>query len=236
MVVTDLFPGDHFFQYLVTLPPSCLMRCCTDGSVKCEGVTTSRGGGAACDQCDEGYFVMASGDCHACPENALCSGGYSLPRPKAGFWSDRSSASLAADIYPCPYQTCVGAASAKQFCWERRSWDLCNSPAGENASQLCERGSFGPLCSICKRAWLMDQARQRCTRCPTSFEEALTNLPMQTLIIVAFCLMAMTWVATRACCGQASEAKHSVHEVRLMRSFIRRCKTKGRIVWTTLQV
>lgn len=212
------------------------------------------------------YYLDSHGQCLSCPQDAYCAGGYSLPQPKAGFWSDRKSPNLAADIIKCPYQTCIGTNKKHSECWDRVSWNssACTSDDSRNASRLCREsclfyhyyvrlgnsgdvvaccwfvllgeGTYGPLCSICKPEFMMHKAKQYCERCPSSILDVFQSLPVENLVVLALCPVLTAWLTYSMCCKQGSEARLEVTEFRLMRTFIRRCKTKGKIVWATFQV
>ena len=113
-------------------------------------------------QCLADYYLTEDGSCKACPDNAVCTGGSTLPRPKEKFWSDRSSPTLAHHVYPCPFNTCVGAMTEERFdaCWTWSSWNAsyCDDGSSANSSLLCEPGSFGPLCGLCESGYILRSA------------------------------------------------------------------------------
>ena len=67
---------------------------------------TSSGGDGACDECEVDWWLNSDGVCKKCPSHATCTGGKTLPRPKRGYWSDRSDPELAQYIYKCSFETC----------------------------------------------------------------------------------------------------------------------------------
>jgi hypothetical protein len=65
--------------------------------------------------CDRGYFASLTlpedgtgKECLPCPEGAICSGGTTMPFPKAGWWIDRASYETGGAAFPCFRGTCDG--------------------------------------------------------------------------------------------------------------------------------
>lgn len=106
------------------------------GSLACGdcplGYNTNGIGKAKCEVAAAGYFVVvpkpsskssssasssssSSGTdttvTASCPVNAVCSGGFQMPRPGKGWWVDRRRSWNAKHVYECPRDTCTGASN-----------------------------------------------------------------------------------------------------------------------------
>ncbi len=73
----------------------------------------------------------------SCPEGAECAGGLAMPRPKAGYWVDRSAFRFAGDVYACPRETCLGAAATSVVDDD----GITSSSANDNASSSSSSSS-----------------------------------------------------------------------------------------------
>jgi len=93
---------------------------CTAGTVStvsglasceaCSSSRTSSPGSTKCDQALVSYYIYNTSSTNYIVSNCLCEGGYALPVPKAGYWSDRSKSQYLSSPYKCSRSTCKGAA------------------------------------------------------------------------------------------------------------------------------
>lgn len=79
------------------------------GCSACEASSSSRAGASDCVLSAKHYFLdPATSKSKACPSNGECLGGTELPRPRRGFFVDRSSLDFAHLVFRCHRETCTG--------------------------------------------------------------------------------------------------------------------------------
>ena len=102
-----------------------------------------------------------------------------MPKPHAGFWSDRRDPQYAHHILECPFDTCKGAKDSSDTCWE---WASYNDSFCDADKQLCTSGSTGPLCAVCKTNFILGTMKKECGDCPPgeTFMETMSQLPLVT--------------------------------------------------------
>ena len=167
----------------------------------CPGGYDSSSGADACEEAAFGYYWAGDAGSTAigptllpCPANAVCYGGEQVPRPKPGFWADRSGGvDRVAVPHPCLRSTCLGAledsrasnhadgANGRRLdsddeCWSRAAFASGASGSGlvvgcaKNARLQCLEGSGGPLCGSCAAVHFFSSSTLVCEPCSAKAE------------------------------------------------------------------
>ena len=117
-------------------------------------------GASECILAEEKYYLNPKTSnivSFACPTGAVCAGGEEMPKPKVGYWVDRSRYSYADSLYECPRDTCVGTDLTHNInwsCWVEAAYnndddDRANYRRLCNVNTLqCRTGSQGILVSL----------------------------------------------------------------------------------------
>ena len=125
----------------------------------CESTLDSMTGASECILAEEKYYLNPKTSnivSFACPTGAVCAGGEEMPKPKVGYWVDRSRYSYADSLYECPRDTCVGTDLTHNInwsCWVEAAYnnddDRANYRRLCNVNTLqCRTGSQGILVSL----------------------------------------------------------------------------------------
>ena len=135
----------------------------------------SRKGAALCDLASPGYYLDPTSEVtksRLCPDNAVCLGADELPRPRTGFWVDRTSFEASRKVFRCSRQTCVGSElnSLNTSCWTKAAYidGTGNGSECDSSSLQCLRGSRGPLCGSCLSGYIYSSSLRVCTTCTES--------------------------------------------------------------------
>ena len=232
---------------------------CTD----CAQNYDSTAGAENCTLAAEGYFISPKNSLsEKCPNGAECRGSNERPRPKSGFWVDRSSLDYIDAIYTCPRSTCKGVTlddeidsgadglsrrrlvdvgvSANESSHDVNCWGLSVEKEGARAEQcddnqlLCEKGSEGPLCGTCSTNYVFSAAISKCIAC----DSASNNLPAILLGVLTLC-GAGAFIFHRR--QRSKDRRHLFTSARtrhLFRSFREYLARSGmlKVAWSTMQI
>ena len=165
-----------------------------------QGFDSAQGSGSCNKAADKNFINPITGEAQECPRGALCNGGNELPRPRKGFWVDRSTLEYTDTVYACPTKSCLGADEGESQSSSRRRrliqstaagselscWSVSHytdtGPASEcNSDALqCRKGSEGVLCGHCSEDFVYSSSAKICVECSVSWAYAGTLLSVGT--------------------------------------------------------
>jgi hypothetical protein len=146
--------------------------------LSCDGNRDSVKGARKCDRCQPKYFLESPSPrnvtCAACPDNAVCQGGLTMPIPTEGFWVDYREARFATAVHQCTRNTCKGAAkeNSNSRTTAQKCWNLVNFTKSSGDCRyddlLCTKGSRDVLCGSCDDGFYFSATSNTCERCSGS--------------------------------------------------------------------
>lgn len=146
--------------------------------------------------CDRGYYQrdqleMDGSLCSKCPQYKTCRGGAWLPMPKKGYFSPMKDSSDEAT--QCLAETnCLGGVNRKaQGCYKSgtRMKECLNNKTDEYGSSfICQKGSFGRLCSECDDDYYYSVG-EGCLACEGSVGELIVFIVITSVTFVAAILV-----------------------------------------------
>ena len=133
---------------------------------RCELGKDAARGAATCGLATVGNFLDPANSFAAteCPHGSECDGDLQMPRPRKGFWVDRSNVKFVSSIHRCSRLSCIGADDdygggelQNDSCWSLSAFNLTFNDSLSKAVEanrddgrcdydklLCSEGSTGP--------------------------------------------------------------------------------------------
>ena len=146
----------------------------------CLSPLTTRGVGSInCSACEENYYWdMQKKSCEDCPPNgATCTNYSELLALKIDEGYYRFS-KVSNKPYPCQYRG--------------------NCHGGKNyGGKSCSEGSKGPLCSLCRKDYYLDGAKNRCEKCENAIESPQVILLLVTISVIFMLCVGITIIVIR---------------------------------------